>query len=35
MDEEAMPQGLKPASFLAVCGTTQVVPFHDRSKPIL
>jgi hypothetical protein len=25
---ECMPQGLKPRSFQAVCGTTEVVPFH-------
>jgi hypothetical protein len=26
---ETFPQGLKPRSFAAICGTTEVVPFQS------
>ncbi len=26
------PQGLKPANFVAFCGTAKAVPFQDRSQ---
>jgi hypothetical protein len=26
---ETFPQGLKPGSFVVVCGTTEVVPFQN------
>jgi hypothetical protein len=26
---ETFPQGLKPSSFAAICGTTEVVPFQN------
>jgi hypothetical protein len=26
---ETFPQGLKPRSFVAICGTTEVVPFQN------